>query len=157
MRLLAIDPGTHESAWVLFDLDAGVPVECGIWPNYELALSLPERRGQAQQLAIEMVASYGMAVGSEVFETCLWIGRFIQAWGGPHTKVYRKDVKLALCGSVRAKDANIRQALLDRWGGREQAIGCKAAPGPLHGFRADLWAALAVAVAWAESSGGARA
>ena len=69
----------------------------------------------ADFLALEMIASYGMAVGKEVFETCVWIGRFQQKWRWPAEVrfVYRQDVKLHLCGSPRAKDANIRQALLD--------------------------------------------
>jgi len=101
-----------------------------------------------------MVASYGMAVGKDVFETALWTGRFIEAWGGPHTKVYRKDVKLTLCGNASAKDANIRQALIDRYpptgGGRRPQTGTKAKPGPLYGVRRDIWQALAVAVTWVE-------
>jgi hypothetical protein len=98
----------------------------------------------AEIFAIEMVASYGMPVGREVFETVRWIGRFQQAWRDPETVrfVYRKDVKLHLCGSARAKDANIRQALIDKLG----PVGTKAVPGPLYGVKSHIWSALAVAV-----------
>jgi hypothetical protein len=60
----------------------------------------------------------------------------------------RRAVKLALCGDSRAKDANIRQALIDRFGG-SAAIGRKAAPGPLYGISRDVWSALAIAVTYA--------
>jgi hypothetical protein len=101
-------------------------------------------------LALEMIASYGMPVGREIFETCLWIGRFIEAWEmrqGRYQLIYRKDVKLFHCESARATDANIRAALIDRYGpGKERAIGKKSSPGPLYGLKGDHWAALAVAL-----------
>jgi hypothetical protein len=62
--------------------------------------------------------------------------------GGNVTRVFRKDVKLHLCNSPRAKDANVRQALLDRLGPQ----GTKKAPGPTYGVKSHEWAALAVAV-----------
>ena len=34
--------------------------------------------------------------------------------------------------------------------GKGTAVGLKASPGPLYGFKADLWAALAVAVTVAD-------
>jgi hypothetical protein len=111
---------------------------------------------EADWLAIESIASYGMAVGAEIFETCVWAGRFIQQWyvrtplpDGQDTvlRVYRRDVKLHLCGSSRATDANIRQALIDLYGpSKATAVGLKATPGPLYGISADVWAALGVAV-----------
>jgi len=86
-------------------------------------------------------------VGREVFETCVWIGRFIQQHQGDHVKVYRKDVKMYLCQTPRAKDGNVRQALIDMFGpGKEKAIGLKKTPGPLYKFKSHLWAALGVAV-----------
>lgn len=150
--ILAIDPGNEQSAWVLYA--DGSPKSFGKEDNADL-LYLNYRvdpRGVAPRfpLAIEMIASYGMPVGAEVFETCVWIGRFIQAWGGPWSFVYRRDVKLHLCGSSRAKDGNVRQALLDRWGGKKAALGNKASPGPLFGFKADVWQALAVAVTYSD-------
>lgn len=144
---MAIDPGPEKSAWV--QLENGLPVVGGIEQNDDL-LRILRCSGPGEQMAVEMIASYGMAVGKEVFETCVWIGRFIQTWKGDHAKVYRKDVKMHLCGNPRAKDPNIRQALIDRFGG-EKAIGTKKAPGPLYGFKADMWAALGVAVTYADT------
>ncbi|MBQ1764316.1 MAG: hypothetical protein IIZ92_15615 [Aquincola sp.] len=105
-------------------------------------------RPQCDTLAIEMIASYGMPVGREVFETCVWIGRFVQAWHSPDKVrlVYRRDVKLHLCGSPRAKDPNIRQALIDKLG----PAGTKKDPGPTYGVKSHAWAALGVAVTAAE-------
>jgi hypothetical protein len=82
----------------------------------------------------------------------VWIGRFIEAWDGPHQLVYRKDVTLHLCNSPRAKDPHIRASLIDRFGG-EGAIGRKAAPGPLYGVKSHAWAALAVAVTAQDNQG----
>lgn len=66
---------------------------------------------------------------------------------GAH-RIFRRDIKLHLCNSVRAKDANIRQALIDRYGGKEKAIGKKKSPGPLYGIKSHMWAALALAVTY---------
>lgn len=140
--LLAIDPGTTHSGYVVID-DGGVQLS-GVAENGEM-FELIAAHGS--NMAIEMIASYGMAVGREVFETCLWIGRFMQAAGPDRVRlVYRKDVKLHLCGSPRAKDANIRQALIDRWGGKAEAVGTVKKPGPLYGVKSHAWAALGVAV-----------
>lgn len=148
MNILALDPGTKETGFV--DFTNGVVINSGVLPNDEMLGRLKLiARAAPITLAIEMIASYGMAVGAEVFETCVWIGRFKQAWSDPDAVrlVYRKDVKLLLCGSPRAKDPNIRQALLDKLGPQ----GTKKAPGPTYGVRSHAWAALAVAVTVAES------
>ena len=147
--ILAIDPGTTRSAFI--ELLDGRPFG-GIWDNETLLKSLADRSRWSPNsvLVVEMVASYGMPVGREVFETCVWIGRFVQAWGGPHELVYRRDVKLHLCGQARAKDANVRQAVLDRFGGKEAAVGRKATPGPLYGLKADSWQALALPVTYSD-------
>jgi hypothetical protein len=148
--ILAIDPGYEQSAWV--EIRDGLPVAFAIEPNATVLGRIKD--SAAQWLAVELVASYGMAVGAEVFGTVLWAGRFIQHWidecwfdESSVLPVYRRDVKLHLCGVNNAKDANIRQALIDRYGpGKAAAVGLKASPGPLYGVSKDVWAALAVAV-----------
>lgn len=146
--ILAIDPGCSQSAYVL--LSDGTPIRHAKIPNTELLSFVRHGWPLDGPLAIEMVASYGMAVGKEVFETVLWIGKFAEAWehrGGTVQLIYRRDVKLFHCQTSRANDSNIRAALIDRYGGnRERAIGVKRAPGPLFGIRADEWSALAVAL-----------
>lgn len=147
-RIICIDPGPVESGLVIM-LSDGTVTDHVIDGNAEILDWLG--RLTHGTLIVEMIASYGMAVGKDVFETCVWIGRFVQVWHGPVERITRKDVKLALCGTTKAKDANIRQALIDIYGpGKETAIGRKANPGPLYGIRKHEWAALAVGVAYRE-------
>ena len=147
MRILAIDPGNEESAslWLV----DGKPCDPEKEANELLLDMLRDYQPEpGDVLAVEMIASYGMAVGREVFETCVVIGRFLEAWHNwPSRLVYRRDVKLFLCQSARATDSNIRAALIDKYGGsKEKAIGKKASPGPLFALKGDTWSALAVAL-----------
>lgn len=142
--ILAIDPGTTESAYVLWD--GGDVLEKGHLPNDDLFPVLDRLANPAIRLVIEKVESYGMAVGAETFTTVHYAGRFHQHWvirrGGEVFLLGRKAVKLHLCDSLRAKDSNIRQALIDRFG----EPGNQKAPGTLFKISKHLWAALAVAV-----------
>lgn len=154
----AIDPGPVRSSYVRLASGGEVPVvlEQGELDNEAMRgeLGLVVLRGHVSDVAIERIDSYGMPVGREVFDTILEAGRFVEvASRSANVRVQlipRRDIKLAICGSARARDANVRAALLDRFGGRLVAQGRRAAPGPLYGVSGDRWAALAVAVAWAE-------
>jgi hypothetical protein len=145
-RILAIDPGTDRSAWLV--LDAGEPESFDIDTNEQLARGLRDGLwSDCGVVVIEKIESYGMAVGREVFDTVWWAGRFAQAaQPTPVVMLPRRAVKLAICASPKANDANIRAALIDHYGGKVAAIGTKAAPGPLHGISKDVWSALAIAV-----------
>jgi len=119
-----------------------------------LAWEVSVNAWQAEHMAIEMIGSYGMSVGKTIFETCVWIGRFIAVNMTTYSLIERRFVKRHVCNSPHAKDKNIRQALIDRFpatgGGKIPQIGTKTLPGPLYGFSKDQWAALGVAVTWAE-------
>ena len=149
--ILAIDPGTAQSGWCVLDglhvINSGVELNADILAR--IGYSVPPDAG-IHALAIEMVASYGMPVGREVFETVRWIGRFQQAWRAPEEVrlIYRRDVKLHLCGSMKAKDPHVWQALIDKLG----AVGTKAAPGPLYGVKSHARSAVAVAVVAQETT-----
>ena len=151
-RILAIDPGTEVSGVVLFDPMTRSVVEAGVEPNREVRGRIV--RCIHEQVAIEMVASYGMAVGAEVFDTCVHIGRMVQAHRHPDDVrlVFRKAVKLHLCGSARAKDANIRAAVIDLYGGKAKAIGTSKQPGPLYAVKSHAWQALALAITVADGA-----
>jgi len=99
---------------------------------------------------IEQVASMGMPVGASVFETVFWSGRFCQAWSKPFHRMKREVVKMHLCGSMRAKDSNIIQALKDRF---EPDLRPRQRPKTiLRGLKGDLWQAFALAVTWVDRS-----
>ena len=150
--IFAIDPGNTESGYALIRMPDFKLLEFGKVANENLLTLIPSAVGQSDALAIEMVASYGMAVGKSVFDTCVWIGRFIQAAEKEHTFVYRKEEKICLCGSLKAKDGNIRQALIDRYATFDfkNGKGVKKNPDTFYGVSKDVWQAIAVGVTYYE-------
>lgn len=140
--IIGIDPGTESSAYVLWD---GNRIHSkDILRNEEL-LELIDELWPYCQAAIEDFQCFGMAVGREVFTTVFWAGRFAERFhvrGMTFEKVYRSTIKNHFCHSARAKDANVRQALIDRFG----PPGKKASKGVLYGVSKHAWSALAVAV-----------
>ncbi|MFY3535487.1 hypothetical protein [Achromobacter denitrificans] len=148
--VLGIDPGPTQTGWCVYLPDTHRVLSCGVADNAKMLERLQTVR--YSRVAMEMIASYGMPVGREVFETCVWIGRFMQALALPESVdlVYRKDVKMHLCGTNKAKDGNVRQAILDLFprtgGGATPQVGTKGQPGPLYGVSTHAWPALGVAI-----------
>lgn len=160
--ILAIDPGNIESGIVVIRERDLKPLVAEKITNEELLDNLLmdryerlEETEYISHVAIEMIASYGMAVGKSVFETCVWIGRFIQALENNYYNdslkfIYRKDEKMNLCHSMKAKDSNIVQALIDRFAPNtpNKGKGTKKEPGWFYGFKKDIWQAYAVGVTY---------
>ena len=179
IQVFAIDPGNKESAFVLLSMD-------GFWDKADflhydpksLVMEQHDKRSNSsvgtalttwlydQQdsddvlyVVIERVQAMGMPVGYEVFETCEWIGRYSQM-AEKHfvipNYVYRLEEKVTLCNDSMAKDANIRQALIDRfaWHDLKNGKGTKKDPDVFYGFSADQWAAMAVATTFLEQMAG---
>ena len=185
--LIAIDPGNKVSAWVVFrpwrhpdgKSSPFKIISFGRLENTNLRMYLrriPKDKRVKSRLITEMLRARGMPTSNEEFETCVQIGRVIQAWlPGTWSYAFRGDIKLCLCGDSRAKDPNVRQALIELWGGEKRALGgkkcskCKGKgwfgagrpvctgchgegweikPGPLNNIASDEWAALAVAYWW---------
>lgn len=147
--ILAIDPGNIESAYCFISEKDYKPLCFGKIENNELLDLIEEKKEFIDKAAVEMVASYGMAVGKTVFDTCVWIGRFVQKLAELEVIkeikfIYRKDVKINLCNSMKAKDSNIRQALIDRFG----IVGTKKEQGFFYGFKSDIWSAYAVGITY---------
>lgn len=143
--VISVDPGSSESAIVIWN---GTSIGTAlILPNEDLIrLLLKSTKLMENHLfSIERIGSYGMIVGQEVFDTCVFIGRLQQVAlqaGADVRLVFRRDVKLHLCGQARAKDANVTQALKDRFGEK----GTKKEQGVTYKLSSHLWQAFALAV-----------
>lgn len=153
MTILAIDPGNTESGYAVIRMPEFSLFTFGKEDNETLLQRIDVLKRTVDAVAIEMVGCYGMPVGKDVFETCVWIGRFTQALKGCNMGyVYRKDEKIHLCGSMKAKDANIRQALINRYAVHDfkSGKGTKANKDVFYGVAKDVWQAIAVGVTYAE-------
>lgn len=156
MNILAIDPGNKQSAYAVIEMPEFKLLDFGKIENEKLLENLEYwfyTDSFIDAIAIEMIASYGMSVGKDIFETCVWIGRFVQALQGEDiTYIYRKEEKMTLCGNTKAKDSNIRQALIDRYAKHDykNGKGTKANKDVFYGVSADVWQAIAVGVTYWE-------
>ena len=131
MPIIAIDPGNVQSGYCVIDQKTLRPLEFGKIDNEELLKKLESAAKQGWRWAvIEMVASYGMSVGRDVFDTTVWIGRFYQV----------------LSSRCSVRDTAIRRALIDRFAAHDlkNGKGTKKAPDFFYGFKADVWAAYAL-------------
>lgn len=152
MKCLAIDPGSKQSGWVVYDTTRAIAateghggvVTCGVDLNDDVLRMVARYLPDDTFLAIEMMRARGMPMSNDAMVTLVWTGRFQQAWNEPDEVrlVDRAAVKLHICASARAKDPHIRQALIDKIG----PPGTKKAPGPTYGVHSHAWPALAVAV-----------
>lgn len=175
--ILAIDPGPEKSGWVVFD---GAPRAFRIednttvlvnrirqtWLNAYSPYSAAGAPLMVTHLVVEMTESRGKKyIGKSVHETTFWAGRFFEAFAKQEgeskcSRLYRHEVKLQLFGTVVADNAHVRGVLVDRWGGKDKAIGKKgkkrkggypdSTVGPLYGIKDHVWQALGLAVAWWE-------
>lgn len=185
--ILCIDPGSRITGWVILDRRPGELPELVDHGNTPTLAFLDWLRGYRElgirQAVVEHVGHYGtgMSAGADVFETCILLGRMVEIlrYLPVVAKVRRQSIKTRLCGRPTAKDSNVRQALIDRWGGDELALGarkcahcqgkgwrgrgrpsCEACggdgwdvpPGPLHGVTKHAWSALAAGVYYWEIS-----
>lgn len=157
MQILAIDPGDVMTAYCLMDENYR-PI-CKAKVENERALQfITENAVNIDQIVTEMIASYGMPVGRNVFETCVMIGRIehlADALGIPHARVLRSEEKECICHHSQAKDSNIRRALIDRFAQHDlvNGRGTKKKPDWFYGFAADMWAAFAVGVTYLDKRG----
>lgn len=138
--VVGVDPGNVQSAFVAWD---GVRVVAkGTIPNASMFDVLSRDWGKDPHLFIENVHAMGMIVGQTIFDTQFWAGRFYEAWVGRRARVYRRDIKMHWLGSMKGKDADIRAAIINRFG----PPGTKKDPGMTRGLVADQWSAMAIAV-----------
>lgn len=154
MKALAIDPGSEQSAYSVIDDDYH-PLDFGKVSNYVLTRRLARivEAHSPDLVAIEWIQNYGMAAGATIFDTARWVGRFegeLYHLGvaAQVELVTRPKVKLHHCHSSKATDANVKQAMKDRFapGVRNHGKGVDAAPGFFYGFSTDVWEAFQLAV-----------
>lgn len=153
MRLLAIDPGNVESAYVVMDRDTQKPLEHEKVGNEELEKRLLGGELEFDEAVIEVISSYGLPVGKDVHQTCMEIGRLsaiVESLGKKMYGCYRRDVKLHLTGIASSKDVNVRAALIEMYAKHDfkNGKGTKDNPDWWYKFRADEWAAAGLAVCY---------
>lgn len=152
MIILALDVGTEQSGYCFMNSETYAPLEFGKIDNYQL-LERIVMMGMYDVLVYEEFQSYGMPVGKSTITSITWNGRFIQAaWDRkiPHVPIYRVEEKINLCGTTKAKDANLRQAMIDRFAKFDfkNGKGTKDNRDWFYGFSKDAWSAAIIGVTY---------
>jgi len=179
MIIIGIDPGPLQSGVVFFDTETAEVMSSDVEKNPTIRCAL-RAMYLPHTLVQEMPASYGMAVGASILETCVQVGRFMECGTCTKATMYRKTITTYICGQAKANASMVRQSIIDMYGGKEEALGgkkckqCKGKgtvnrgtegclqcegtgwsnpPGPLYHVKTHAWDALAVAIAYAIKAG----
>lgn len=153
-KIFAIDPGNISSAWVVLTRRRIIGAFAKE-TNSELMMRIQNGDfADCDRMVIESPRPRGQSASWQLFQTCIWVGRFQQLWWPKvWTEADRRTIKSHLCETTKATDSQVRAALVAKWGGQDLAIGSKKLGriGPLHGISKDVWQALAVGVAFIEN------
>lgn len=152
-RVVGIDAGNKSSGFAIIEPISLDILELGDAPNEELL----ERFGvwglDRCAVALEMMHNQGKRVGRDVFEACVWIGRYQE-----RARECRMVCELILRKTASshvadqfAGDSGVKRALVSAYGGTAAAVGTKASPGPMYGASSHALAALAVARTFAQT------
>ena len=101
--ILGIDPGTAQSAYVLYEFEIPKIVDMGILPNdifFDKMKEYCKCYGDSFMACVEDVGCYGMPVGREVFEMVRFSGRLQQLFFDSLILckfVPRREIKLYFC------------------------------------------------------------
>ena len=149
---IGLDPGTTKTGWVVFDPKEEAVLHAGHDPN-DFIMDLLDTCGPGDKVFMECFAAQGMPLGESSIETVRWEGRFIERARTEVCRISRREIKVLICNSSRAKDANIRQALVDlyAYGHPNHGYGTVKEPSPLRclkGTSSHGFSALAVVTAW---------
>lgn len=161
--ILAIDPGTTQSAYCMMRPDYSIISAAKVGNDDVLKLV---KVGEYDELVIEYMEARHVqngVIGAETYDTCYWIGRYKQAAidrGKPVNRVYRADERKRLVPTKKNKlpphpptvgqsaDAQIRATLIRRFAKHDfkNGKGKAACKDTFYGFHADMWSACAVGV-----------
>lgn len=158
MIWLGIDPGTTQSAWVIYNTETELPEEHGLESNEAILARWESGHFQfVDRLVVERIVSYGQTIGQTTLDTCVWIGRFLQSWDEPWNPpadlLERRKVTSHMCGKAGAQDKDVRAACVERYGRGDDKVakGTKANPGPCYGMSKDVWQAFGLVLTAAET------
>lgn len=162
--IVGIDPANKYTAFVVCETVTMRPLYFGREENRKALSEILERTLECKAhgsvvIGIEGMQSYGQPVGTPTFETCYWIGHLqchFDLYQIPHQLIFRSEEKMAICKQARAKDSNIRAALVDLFApyASNHGKGTKDEPSIFYGFKKDIWQAFAVAYTLREKERG---
>lgn len=172
MKIMAIDPGTTESAYVI--LDNQYQILSADKVGNDVILSIIADAPGLDAVIIEDIeprysstdrSAAGAVMGQSTIETIKAFGRF--SWqaslrGLMVGSIFRRDERSCLIPTKRNglpplpetapkhADGQIRSSLIRRFArhDKERGRGTKANPDTFYGFRGDMWQAMAVGVTW---------
>lgn len=172
MKIMAIDPGTTESAYVI--LDDQYQIISADKVGNDVILSIIADAPGLDAVIIEDIeprysstdrSAAGAVMGQSTIETIKAFGRF--SWqaslrGLMVGSIFRRDERSCLIPTKRNglpplpetapkhADGQIRASLIRRFArhDQERGRGTKANPDTFFGFHGDMWQAMAVGVTW---------
>lgn len=144
-NILSIDPGTKKSG-VVERIDGRVRAYYLDNGQVRQAITDAVVTKGIPIVAVEtMEDSYGRSVDSNTTLTLEETGVFLylaETAGATVIRCPRRAVKKHICGSMSAKDPDVKAAMIKRFGEE----GTKKAPGPTFGFNGHCFQALAAGV-----------